>query len=442
MLTQDALSIFLAGVEAVKPSHFIPRFIRFNSGVLTVAKQSIPLSNVNHIYIAAVGKAAAAMAFETEKILGDYISEGLVITKYEHAIALSHCRTIEAGHPVPDANSIKSGKALVSLFKQAQPNDIIIMLISGGASALLADCPPGCTLEHLQQTVQLLLDSGAPINEVNTIRKHLSQIKGGQLMKQTKAQIHALVLSDVPGDDLSVIASGLTVADNSSFEDCEKIINHYGLSQKLPAQIQAWLQKGLQKEIQDTPKAGDPVFSKVHNTIVASNTTSLKAAAIKSTALGYHTITLSSILSGEASEQAMLFTNQLKKNTGANPFCLLWGGETTVTIKGKGKGGRNQEFALAALIALQKDNARKEKKMVVLAGGTDGTDGPTDAAGAIADENIIDAAERLSIHADTYLLNNDAYNFFKQTKGLIVTGPTQTNVMDIIVGLVTPHSIG
>jgi glycerate 2-kinase len=337
MLTQDALSIFLAGVEAVKPSRFIPQHIQLKGGVLNIGSQSIPLSHTNGLYIAAVGKAAAAMALETEKIAGRYITSGVVVTKYHHGTALSHCRTIEAGHPVPDKNSMEGGKAIMELFKKVGKEDVIIMLISGGASALLADFPPGCTLKDMQHTVQLLLDCGAPINEVNTIRKHLSLIKGGQLMQYTAARVFALILSDVPGDDLSVIASGLTVADDSSFGDCKEIIERYHLSEKLPTAVLSWMTNGIQQLIPDTPKQGNPIFKKVFNSIVASNVTALKAATTKSHLLGYTTIILSPDLSGEAAEQAVYFVKELKQRINKKPLCLLWGGETTVTIKGKGK---------------------------------------------------------------------------------------------------------
>lgn len=435
MLTQDALAIFLAGVEAVKPSRFIPQHIQLKGEILNIASHSIQLSQTNGLYIAAIGKAAAAMALETEKIVGDHITSGIVVTKYHHGTTLSYCRTIEAGHPVPDKNSIEGGKAVIELFKQAGKEDTIIMLISGGASALLADFPPGCTLEDLQQTVQLLLDCGAPIDEVNTIRKHLSQIKGGKLIQYTAARVFALVLSDVPGDDLSVIASGLTVADDSSFDDCKEIIERYHLSEKLPTAVSSWLHKGIQKEIPDTPKRGNPIFEKVFNTIVASNATALKAATTKSHLLGYTTIILSPDLSGEAAEQAVYFVKELKQRINKKPLCLLWGGETTVTIKGKGKGGRNQEFALAALNAFSHDEELLKHAFVILSAGTDGTDGPTDAAGAIVNAETVFTAEKLSLNASSYLNDNNAYSFFEQTKGLIITGPTQTNVMDIVVGI-------
>ncbi|HRQ49294.1 MAG TPA: glycerate-2-kinase family protein [Agriterribacter sp.] len=253
MLRQDAIQIFLAGVEAVKPNHFIPRYIQLQNDRIKIADQHLHIADIDNLYIAAVGKAASAMALETEKILDNRITQGVVVTKYHHALSLTHCRTIEAGHPVPDNNSLLGGEAIAALFKKATANDTIIFLISGGASALLADTPPGCSLADIRGTVQLLLDCGAAIDEINTVRKHLSRIKGGQLMTSTQARVIALLLSDVPGDDLSVIASGLTVPDTTTFADAWQVIEKYRLSGALPASITDHLLNGMRGTIPDTP---------------------------------------------------------------------------------------------------------------------------------------------------------------------------------------------
>ncbi|HRO47553.1 DUF4147 domain-containing protein [Agriterribacter sp.] len=436
MSRQDAIQIFLAGVEAVKPNHFIPQHIQLQNDRITIADQSFLLTDMDNLYIAAVGKAASAMALETEKILGSHITAGVVVTKYHHALSLTHCRTIEAGHPVPDNNSLLGGKAIAALFKKATAKDTIILLISGGASALLADAPPGCSLADIQQTVQLLLDCGAAIDEINTVRKHLSLIKGGQLMSYTQARVIALLLSDVPGDDLSVIASGLTVPDATTFKNAWRVIEKYALSGKLPVSARNRLLGGIKGTIPDTPKSGSPVFSKVHNALVATNKTALEAAVIKAQVLGYATTVLSPMLTGDAEVQAETFIQRLKNEKNSSPVCVLWGGETTVTIKGTGKGGRNQQFALAALCALKNREWLKNNRVVILSGGTDGTDGPTTAAGAVIDADTFVKADELSINPEAYLHNNDAYHFFEKTGGLIITGPTQTNVMDIVAGLI------
>lgn len=436
MSRADAIQIFLAGVEAVKPAHFIPQHIRFREHGIQIADQNFAFTDIDNLYVAAVGKAAAAMALETEKILGSRIAEGIAVTKNDHALELAYSRTIEAGHPVPDDNSILAGKAITDLFKKAGKKDLILLLISGGASALLADAPPGCNLADLQQTGQMLLDCGAAIDEINTIRKHLSLIKGGQLMQYTEAKTIALLLSDVPGNDLSVIASGLTAPDPTTFKDAWGIIEKYRLSEKLPAGVGNWLQNGIKKAIPDTPKPGNPVFRKVHNNLVATNQTALTAAEQKAQKLGYATTILSPTLTGEAEMQALAFVNRLKNENNRSPACFLWGGETTVTMQGSGKGGRNQHFVLAALCALIDEAWLKEHNIAILSGGTDGTDGPTEAAGAVFDYHTVLKLKELSIDPEAYLHNNDAFHFFEKAGGLITTGPTQTNVMDIVVGIV------
>lgn len=436
MSTSDAIAIFRAGVEAVQPGHFIPQYIQVREEGFQIGHLLLDKAANYKLYLAAVGKAASAMALEAENILGEQIHEGLVVTKHGHALPLRHCHLIEAGHPVPDENSLAGANALSAMFKAATSQDVILLLISGGASALIADTPHNCSLAAVQQTVQLLLDSGAAIDEVNTVRKHLSAIKGGQLMTLTEATVIALVLSDVPGDDLSVIASGLTVADPSSFQDAWEIIEKYQLAHLLPQAIRNLIIAGTKKMIPDTPKPGNPAFLKVHNFTVASNSTALEAACQKANELGYNTFILSPMLTGEADVQAEYFVHRLQHEAGDKAVCLLWGGETTVTIKGKGKGGRNQQFALAALCALQQKNQIKDHKVVILSGGTDGTDGPTDAAGAMFDSDSMEKLKTHSLNPEAYLYGNDAYHFFEKTGGLIKTGPTQTNVMDVVVGLI------
>ena len=255
-------------------------------------------------------------------------------------------------------------------------------------------------------------------------------------MQCTQSTVIALLLSDVPGDDLSVIASGLTVPDATTFKDAWGIIEKYQLSEKLPAGISNWLLNGIKKAMPDTPKPGNPAFHKVYNTLVATNQTALDAANQKAKKLGYTTTILSPVLTGESEVQAQTFIKQLATKNNSSPACFLWGGETTVTIKGTGKGGRNQQFALAALCALKNDEWLKNNNAAILSGGTDGTDGPTGAAGAVIDSDTVIKMNEFSIDPEAYLHNNDAFHFFEKTGGLIITGPTQTNVMDLVVGVV------
>jgi len=435
--TVDAINIFNHAVEVVKPSAVISKYIKIDGDLLTIADGKLKLNDINRIYLLSVGKAAAAMALEVEKILGDNIASGLVVTKYHHALSLTHCDTIEAGHPVPDENSIKAATAIKKFLSSLTGNDLLLCLISGGASALIADMSEGISLDDLQQLSRLLLDCGASIHEINTVRKHICVLKGGQLLRHTNgAQVISLLVSDVIGDDLSVIASGLTVADNSSFTDAWDVVDKFDLSLKIPISIKKYLQDGLKRHVMDTPKPGDSLFDRTANYIIARNEDALNAAKEAATQLGYHVNIIDKTMKGEAKEMAATFVNALMTYKGNKPACLLMGGETTVTIKGNGKGGRNQEFVLAALIELMQLNVPAEQIPIILSGGTDGTDGPTDAAGAFIDKNVLNNVKALSYDPLPYLLNNDAYHFFKQTGTLLITGPTQTNVMDIVIGLI------
>ncbi len=428
MLRTNAHAIFSAGVDAVKPSRFMPRLLHYEENKLRIGHQTMDVEA--GVVVIAAGKAAAAMACEAEKILGNRIKSGLVVTKYGHALPTRFCKVMEAAHPVPDENSVSAAAAVTDILQRTSPQDIVLLLISGGASALLADYPPGSSLDDIRKVFALLLRSGADIHAMNTVRKHLSLIKGGQLVRYTQARIAAMILSDVPGDDLSVIASGLTVPDSSSFEDTRLILEGYGLMDKLPYSIKQWVDKGLRGEIPDTPRQGVAAFEKLCNVLAGTNAMALEAAAACARQLGYIAEILLPALQGDAEEQSRYFVSKLQQ---APPrTCLLWGGETTVVVRGEGKGGRNQQFALAAAAELER---RAMKGVVVLSGGTDGTDGPTEAAGAVADEEVIRQKQDRGLDMDLFLKNNDAFRFFEQTGGLVITGPTQTNVMDIVIGL-------
>ena len=437
-MREQALAIFNAAVSAVQPSCLLPKHIRLEHNKLWLHDQTFLLEDYDHIYVIGAGKGSAAMAVETEKILGELIKKGIVVTKYGHALPLQKIKCIEAGHPLPDENSVLAGKEIMQFAAQAGEKDIIIALISGGASALLADHPPGTSLVDVQEVFKLLLHSGATINEMNTVRKHLSLIKGGQLARAAyPATVVSFILSDVIGDPLDVIASGPTVADPTSFENAYAVLQKYDLVKKLHPSIHVWLQNGLNGEIEDTPKAGDPVFEKTFNRLIGTNRIALEAAAKKAEELGFVPFIITDRLSGEADEEAKKLVDYILMCRSAKPACILMGGETTVTIKGKGKGGRNQQFALSALHELTKHYPSENPHMpLILSAGTDGSDGPTDATGAIADEETINKTNELALDISSFLDNNDSYNFFAKTGGLVVTGPTQTNVMDIVIALV------
>lgn len=343
---------------------------------------------------------------------------------------------IEAGHPIPDRNGLAASNRVLELLSQFNARDLLIVLVSGGASALLPAPAEPITLRDKQRTTNLLLKAGANIAELNAVRKHLSALKGGNLAARAyPATVVGLLLSDVIGDPLDTIGSGLTAPDPTTFADAVAVLDKYDLTQRIPAAVRDRLFQGAAGALPDTPKPGDPVFRLVHNVIVGSNRLALEAAAAKARSLGYHTLILSSVIQGEASEVAgvhaqILREVHLSSYPVRRPACILSGGETTVTVRGHGKGGRSQEFALAAAIAIAGLPAS-----IVLSSGTDGTDGPTDAAGAIATGSTVERAAPLELDPAKHLATNDSYPFFDALGDLIRTGPTGTNVMDIHVML-------
>jgi glycerate 2-kinase len=437
-MRNDALKIFSAAVRAVQPQYLLPKHMRWQNNQLRLGEQLFDQHDINKLFIIGAGKASAAMAREAEIVLGNRINAGVIVTKYEHAFKLKTIECIEAGHPVPDENSLLAGRETIRLLKSAGEKDVVVALISGGASALLVDCPPGVLLPELQIVFNKLLQSGATIEEMNTVRKHLSAgIKGGQLLRTAApATVISFILSDVIGDPLDIIASGPTVADRSTFAEAWDIVRKYQLTEKLPVSIIRWLQQGLAKQIPDTPKPGDPLFIKSHNYLIGTNRIALEAAETMAKELHYTPVIITDELKGEAKDKAKELVLQAQQYKGPRPACLLLGGETTVTINNPGKGGRNQEFALAALVELQKAFPGSEAMPVLLSAGTDGTDGPTDAAGAVVDAAVIKLAAQRKLIAEDFLTQNDSYNFFHQTGGHVITGPTQTNVMDIVAVLI------
>jgi hydroxypyruvate reductase len=437
-MREHALAIFNAAVAAVQPSCLLRKNIQLENDKLYLHEQCFSLEETGNIYVIGAGKASAAMAMEAEKILGEIIAKGAVVTKYGHGLPLQKIKCIEAGHPLPDENSVQAGNEIMAIATEAGKKDIVIALISGGASSLLADYPPGTSLKEVQELFDLLLRCGATINEMNIVRKHLSLIKGGQLAKATyPATLVSLILSDVIGNPLDIIASGPTVADTSSFKDAYAVLNKYQLITKVRPAINAWMQKGLKGEIADTPKPGEYYFERTHNHLIGTNRIALEAAANKAKALGFATFIITNKLSGEANEEAKKLVDYLSLYRNAKPACILMGGETTVTVKGKGKGGRNQQFALAALQELINHNTGANRVPLILSAGTDGTDGPTEATGALVDADTIKKTSELGLDVSSFLNNNDAYHFFAKAGGHIITGPTQTNVMDIVIALVS-----
>jgi glycerate 2-kinase len=438
MKKQHAVQVFNAAITAVQPSSLLKQHLAINEGSLTISGQYLPEHADHHIYVIGAGKAAAAMAVATQKILGDRLTAGLVVTKYDHALPVTGIKIREGAHPVPDQHCVEAVAETLQLLERVTKDDVVICLISGGASALWCDLPPGLSLPDVQATFNQLIRSGANIQEINTVRKHLSAIKGGQLVRHCNgAKIFSLIISDVPGDDLDAIASGPTVGDLSTFRDAQAILEKYALLSSLPKSIVTYIRKGMEGGIVETPKPGDPLFSNTVNKVIGSNQVALRAAAKKATDLGYHTYVIPSLVTGDAEVEARKLVCLAHEHKGNKPVCILQGGETTVKVTGEGKGGRNQHFALAALQELSKEQyTRTLDDIIVLSGGTDGTDGPTDAAGAVIDKETLARAANLQLDIAQYLKEQDAYHFLQQTNSLLITGPTQTNVMDIMMAIV------
>ncbi|NLR82711.1 glycerate kinase [Chitinophaga eiseniae] len=433
----DIQQIFRHAVAAVHPANLVQQHVAVLPGTsnIRVADHTYALPAGGKVWILGAGKAAAAMAAELEKILSKHFPlQGLVVTKYGHALPLQQLSLLEAGHPVPDENSVTATVKLQEIARQVHANDLVFFLLSGGASALLADVPAGSTLPEVQQLFEALLKSGADIREMNTVRKHLSSVKGGQLAQLIRpARLCTLILSDVVGDDLSVIGSGPTVADPSTFQDTLSILTQYHLQNQLPASLWQYLQQGAAGLIPETPKPGDADFSHVYNYLAGTNRIALEAAAAKAQALGYHPLFLSDTVTGDVHAVAAMLTETAERYHGPLPACLLAGGETTVKITGTGLGGRNQQLALEVGIAIAED-----PRLTFLSGGTDGGDGPTNAAGAIVNASTIENAVRQQLDPNSFLRNNDAWHFFSKAGGLMITGPTQTNVMDLMILLIYP----
>jgi hydroxypyruvate reductase len=428
--------ILSAALKAVEPGTAVATHMQRRGDSLWVAGQEYDLQRYRRVWIVGAGKAGAPMANSVAGILGERLSGGLVVVKEGYAgwsgSLPDSLRLVEAGHPIPDERGMRGAQQIASLLAGLTADDLVICLLSGGGSALLVSPAPGLSLADLQVLTGALLACGASIDEINTLRKHLEQLKGGGLARlASPASLVTLVLSDVVGDPLDVIASGPTVPDPSTFEEAWQIIERYGLAGRLPGALVLRLQRGRRGGLPETPKPGEPLFDKVKNAVVGSNLTAAQAALEQAQAEGFHSLLLTTRLQGEA-RQAGRFLAAILRQIAADgwplprPACLVAGGETTVTLAGDGLGGRNQELALGALIDLA---GLEEVALLTLA--TDGGDGPTDAAGAIVTGRSLTRAQQMGLDPRLYLARNDAYHFFAPLGDLIRTGPTQTNVTDL-----------
>ncbi len=417
-------------IQAVNPYRLVLERVQLNGSLLQVGNVKLDLESFEHIYVLGAGKAAASMAAALEIILGPRLQAGRIIVKYGHTKPLHKIEQYEAGHPVPDQAGLDGSRAVLELAKQATKNDLILFVLSGGASALFEYLPDSLSLADLAAFNQQLLTSGAAINEMNLLRKKISLVKGGGFLTFAQpARVVSLILSDVIGDPLQDIASGPTVVSRISNEAVDKIVKKYGLLTSVPDSIQKIL---LTDSAENTVKK--TYFEKnVFNQIIGNNLIALKKIKEEAEIAGFHSMILSDCVQGEARDVAKMLGAILKSalRNGMplqSPACLIAGGEPTVTLKKHGKGGRNQELVLAALTVLKDE----QKPFYFCSIGSDGTDGPTDAAGAWIDQNSFNKAKQFNLDADTYLQNHDAYHFFREMNQLIRTGPTGTNVMDLM----------
>jgi hydroxypyruvate reductase/glycerate 2-kinase len=381
------------------------------------------------------------MVKAVEEKLPDLIREGLAITKYGHCSSSYYrgkIRIIEAGHPLPDENGLIGTREIITLLKGADEKTLVVCLISGGGSSLLVAPCEGLSLDEKQKITSLLLNAGANIHELNTVRKHLSRVKGGRLAEIAHpAPVISLILSDVIGDRLDVIASGPTAPDHTTYEDALSVLAKYTLLETVPENALDVFHRGAQGMLPETPKENNVIFEKVQNIIVGNNKKALEAAEAKALELGLHAEIISTEVTGEAREagkwlaKVALEARAVYERDRSRKICVISGGETTVTVKGRGLGGRNMELALAFALEIAGTGG-----VALLSAGTDGTDGPTDAAGALVDGETVRSAKSAGLDPDAYLMNNDSYNFFRQVGGLFTTGPTGTNVMDIQIILI------
>jgi glycerate 2-kinase len=428
-LREAARSVFDAGLAAADVAPLVRR-----------ALADVRPGPTGRVRVGGAGKASGAMATAAEATLGDVIADGLVVVKDGYRAPTHRISLVEAGHPVPDARGEAAARRIRGLAEACGADDLLLVLVSGGGSALTPAPVPPITLADKQAMTRLLLAAGANINQLNAVRKHCSLLKGGQLARAASpARVHALLLSDVIGDPLDVIASGPTAPDVSTFAEARAILERFDLLARAPASILDRLERGTRREVPETPKPDDPVFRRVTNTVIGNNALVVDASAARARALGYTPHVLTRSLEGEARTVAgelVALARQVRDGRGpvAAPACVIAGGETTVTVRGQGAGGRCQEFGLAAALALEGQDG-----VVALAAGTDGTDGPTDAAGAVVDGGSARRARERGLDPRASLDRNDSNPVLAATDDLVVTGPTNTNLLDLYLLLIDPR---
>ncbi len=423
------LDFLEVGLEAVKPGNLFKENISFKGGVLKVADLSYDLGKFGNVYVVGFGKASGFMALSLEEMLGDEVDDGVVVVK-DMIVGLRNIKVVCGSHPIPDGKSVEASEKVLRFLEKAGENDLVICLVSGGGSALLSCPAESVNLGELTQTSELLLNSGADISEVNTVRKHISQVKGGYLMKKVfPATILSLIISDVSGNRLDVIASGPLVPDDSTFQEAVSVLEKYGIWDKVPDSVREHLECGVKCTIPETPKKGEDIFSKTKNIILADNWTAINAVKDKARELGFTTVVPSDLFTGDVSEVAkehLVLIDEIQSNPSiGKPACLITGGESSVKVCGKGCGGRSQQFMLSIAEGIS------GKNVVAAAIDTDGVDGLSDAAGTIADGDTITRAEDKGLDIKRFLLENDSHTFFEKLGDTIKTGETGTNVNEV-----------
>jgi len=436
-LKETALEIFREAVRAADPYHGVRKFVRREGRDVVIDGLRYSGDEFENIIVIGGGKASARMGQAIEDTLGDLVTGGWINTKYEHAVPLKRITVHECGHPVPDARGIEGTKKIIGLLESADAHTLVICLLSGGGSALMPAPADGVTLAEKQEVTRLLLSAGSSIEEINAVRKHLSSLKGGGMARiAAPARLHVLILSDVIGDRLDTIASGPAVADGFTYADCLEICGRYGILDRLPPAARSRLESGAAGIAPETAKPDAPYLAASRNTLIGNNRMSVEAARDTAEGMGYRTLVISTVIEGEAREIGTFYGSVASEivtsgNPLRQPACIIGGGEPTVTIRGKGKGGRNQELALSAAGCI-----KGREHVAFLSGGTDGTDGPTDAAGGVVDGGTIARGVASGMDYRVFLAENDSYRYLERTGGLVMTGPTGTNVMDIHILLV------
>jgi len=434
--------IMAAALDAVDPAAAVRHALRREGDTLRIGEQTYDLATIRRVLVVGAGKAGAPMAAAAAEILGDRITHGTIVVKHGHAgdAVPETIDIVEGGHPLPDAHGVAAAAHIAALLADAQADDLVLVLISGGGSALLTLPAPGITLPDTIELTRVLLGCGATINEINALRKHVNQLQGGRMAElAAPARVATLILSDVVGSPLDVIASGPTAPDTSSWHDAWAVVERHGIGEQLPPRLREHLHAGREGRLPDTPKPGDALFGRVNNVVVGSNELAALAAIAAARERGFNTMLLTTYLEGEAREVGIVLAGVARElalhgRPLATPALLVAGGETTVRVQGAGLGGRNQELALGAVRGLA-----GLPGAVVAALATDGGDGPTDAAGAVVSGATLERALELGLDPDAFLRRNDAYHFFQPLGDLLLPGPTLTNVNDLSFVMVGGH---